>query len=73
MSELLILTTNSLKTKLKKLKIMKHLFVMTLALILSVSASAQSISSGMINLDCTMDVALTKGETHAKVFILKGE
>jgi hypothetical protein len=52
---------------------MKHLFVMALAVILSVSASAQSISSGMINLDCTMDVALTKGYTHAKVFILNGE
>lgn len=56
-----------------KLLTMKHLFVIVLAFFLTMGTSAQSISSGNISLDCTMDVDLTKGYTHAKVFMLNGE
>lgn len=42
-------------------------------LIFSTSAFSQTISSGNINFNCTVDVALNGGYTHSQSFVLNGE
>jgi len=52
---------------------MRKLFVIAIALVLSLNSFAQELKSGMINLDCKIDVTLKSGYTHSQVFVLKGE
>ncbi|MFW5792917.1 MAG: hypothetical protein ACOCWC_01435 [Bacteroidota bacterium] len=52
---------------------MRQLLIAAFISLFSLCASSQNISSGMISLDCTMDVTLSKGFTHSKVFLLNGE